>query len=101
MVVSALPRAHRQSHCARTLCGGGQRSPSIICAPMKLKLVLFAFVCVIGALNALAEDLSAAAQKEARNYAQALMASDYARVLAYTHERVITRMGEKEAALAL
>jgi hypothetical protein len=68
---------------------------------MKLKLAIFALVCAVGSLTVLAQDPATAAQKEAKSYAQALMANDYAQVLAYTHERVVTRMGEKEAALGL
>ena len=68
---------------------------------MKLKTVLFALVCTAAPLVTLAEDVAAVAQREAKNYVQALIANDYTRVLAYTHERVISRMGEKEAALGL
>jgi hypothetical protein len=68
---------------------------------MKMKILLLLLFCVAGSLTARAQDLTATIQSEAQKCAKALMTNDFAGVLAYTHERVVARMGGKEAALTL
>jgi hypothetical protein len=68
---------------------------------MKIKLLILALCWAIAPLTAQAQSLTAAIQKEAQKCAKAIMANDHTGVLTYTHERIISRMGGKEAARGL
>ncbi len=67
---------------------------------MKFKLLLL-LSCTVLMLAAQAQLLTTAVEREAQKFAKALMGNDYEKVLAYTHDRVITVMGGREAALGL
>ena len=65
-----------------------------------MKRIALALVVAIGSTVAFAEDITAKIKQEAEKCGKSLLSADYDGVVLYTHERVLARLGGKDAMIA-
>ncbi len=66
-----------------------------------MKLLLVAFLVLLGTTHCIAQDAAANAQLEAQKSADAMLAGDYEKLVAYTPRQWVAAMGGKEAMVAI
>ena len=66
-----------------------------------MKHLLFSFLLIASPAIASAAGLTATIKQEAQSCADALLTSDYAAVVKYTHPRIVSLMGGKDAVITI